>query len=100
MKRKFKYSHLFKKKLDKLKGQELLNILSKVEEIISIDDVNIYKNLKHNLKMFKRVHVNNSWVILFFDEKNQIHFVDYLSHDNAYKSDKKTLKKYKNLRFD
>jgi len=99
MKRKFKDSHLFRKKLEKIKGQELLNVLNKIEEILTINNTNFYKNLKHDLKMYKRVHVNNSWVILFFDKNNVIHFVDYLSHDNAYKSDKKTLKKYKNLRF-
>lgn len=99
MKRGYKDSHLFKKKLDKLKGQDLFNIMNKIEEILTIDDLNFYKNLKHNLKKFKRVHVNNSYVILFFGEDTKVYFVDYVSHDNAYKHDKKTLNKYNNLKF-
>ena len=73
--------------------------MNKFDEILEINDLNFYKNLKHDLKKYKRVHVNNSYVILFFGEGNIIYFVDYLKHDKAYKHDKKTLKKYTNLDF-
>lgn len=99
MRREYSDSNLFKKKLNKLKGQDLFNVMSKIEEILTIEDLNFYKNLKHDLKKFKRVHVNNSYVILFFGENNKIYFVDYVSHDNAYKYDKNTLNKYNNLKF-
>ena len=97
--REYKISTLFEKNTKKLRGKELLNFLNKFDEILSIPDLNFYKNLKHDFKKFKRVHVNNSYVILFFDEKNIVHFVDYVSHDNAYKHDKKSIKKYSKLDF-
>jgi mRNA-degrading endonuclease RelE of RelBE toxin-antitoxin system len=97
--RDYKTSALFEKNTKKLKGQELNNFLNKFDEILTIDDLDFYKNLKHDLKKFKRVHVNNSYVILFFGDDNIVHFVDYVSHDNAYKHDKKTLKKYDDLKF-
>lgn len=99
MKRKYRDSHLFKKKLDKLKGQDLFNVLNKIEEILTIPDLDFYKNLKHDLKKFKRVHVNNSYVILFFGDDGSVNFVDYISHDKAYKHDKNTIKKYDKLDF-
>jgi len=98
--REYKTSPLFEKHIKKLKDQELKNFFNKFDEILTIENLDFYKNLNHDLKKFKRVHINNSYVILFFDENNIVHFVDYLSHDDAYKHDKKTLKKYKNLEFD
>jgi len=98
--RKAKYSQLFQKQLKKIKGQELRNILNKRDEILASDDVNSYKNLSHNLSQYKRVHVNNSYVILFFGDEDVVYFVDYEHHDIIYKHDKKHLRKYDNLRFD
>lgn len=97
--RKAKYSQLFVKQLKKIKGKELQNILNKRDEILACDDINHYKNLTKNLKRYKRVHVNNSFVILFFGEDNTVYFVDYEHHDVIYKHSKKDLKKYKDLRF-
>lgn len=51
--REYKTSSLFEKNIKKLKGQELNNLLSKFDEILNIDDLNFYKNLKHDLKKFK-----------------------------------------------
>lgn len=98
--RERKYSKLFIKATKKLKGQEARNLLKKRDEILNCGDLNFYKNLKHKLSQFKRVHVNNSYVILFFDKEDVVHFVDYVSHDEAYNHDKKTLKKYEELEFD
>lgn len=53
-------------------------------------DLNFYKNLGHELKIYKRVHVNNSYVILFFDKNEIAHFVDYEHHNKVYNFDKKT----------
>lgn len=98
--REYKTSSLFEKHIKKLKGQGLKNFLNKFDEILTIENLNFYKNLSHDLKKFKRIHINNSYVILFFDENNIVHFVDYLSHDDVYKHNKKTLKKYNNIKFD
>lgn len=97
--RDYKTSNLFNKKLNKLKGQELVNVLKKVEEIINIEDLDHYKNLKHGLKKSKRVHVNNSYVVLFFGDDGIVYFVDYAYHDEVYKHSKKDIKKYQNLEF-
>jgi mRNA-degrading endonuclease RelE of RelBE toxin-antitoxin system len=99
MKKRYKDSTLFKKKLSKLKGQDLFNIMNKIEEILNCQDINHYKNLKYNLKKYKRVHVNNSYVILFFGEDEIVYFVDYEHHNNIYKYDKKQIMKYENLKF-
>lgn len=99
MTREFRDSHIFKKKIGKLKGQELINTLKKVDEILNSKDINAYKNLRYELKKYKRVHVNDSYVILFLGEDNMVYFVDYEHHDIVYKNSKKALKKYENLRF-
>ena len=98
--RKRKYSNLFKNQLKKIKGKELQNILNKRDEILKSEDLDHYKNLSQDLKKYKRVHVNNSYVILFFGEGSTVYFVDYEHHDIIYKHSKKHLEKYNNLRFE
>ncbi len=93
------YTRIFRKKLSKVKGKELQNIQSKITEILNLDSLDHYKNLKHTLKKFKRVHVNNSYVILFFGDDGTVYFVDYAHHDSIYKHSKKDLRKYNNLEF-
>jgi len=83
--RRRKYSTLFKKKLSKLKGKELQNVLKKRDEILSCEDIDHYKNLKYDLKRFKRVHVNDSYVILFLGDNATVYFVDYEHHDKVYR---------------
>jgi len=97
--RKRKYSDLFAKKIKKLKGQEAKNYLQKRDEVLSSSNLDHYKNLKYDLKPYKRVHVNDSYVILFFGDDGYIYFVDYEHHDKVYSRNKKRLKKYKNLKF-
>lgn len=96
--KQYKTSIIFEKKVHKLKGTDLANVVKKVDNICS-KDINHFKNLRYDLKQYKRVHVNDSFVILFFDEKNVVHFVDYAHHDVVYKPSKKLLQKYKNLHF-
>ena len=97
--RKRKYSHLFKKQLRKIKGKELQNILKKIDEILNSENLNHYKNLTHNLKKYKRIHVNNSYVVLFFRDDGVVYFIDYAHHDIIYKHSKKHLKRYDYLKF-
>ena len=93
--RKAKYSHLFRKQLKKIKGKELQNILNKKDEILTCEDLTHYKNLVHDLKKYKRVHVNNSYVILFFGDDGTVYFIDYEHHDVIYRRSKK----YQYLKF-
>ncbi len=98
--RQYKISALFAKNISKLKGQELKNVLKKIDSILLSDNLNHYKNLQHTLKKYKRVHVNDSYVILFFGEKNIVYFVDYNHHDVIYKRNNLIIKKYNLLKFD
>jgi len=81
---KFKIKKLVKKDKKKV---EIIN--KKIKEIIScdLDSINNYKNLKYNMKEFKRVHIEKSFVLTFkVDIKNNfILFVDFDHHDNIYK---------------
>ncbi|MFT7615260.1 MAG: mRNA-degrading endonuclease RelE of RelBE toxin-antitoxin system [Candidatus Woesearchaeota archaeon] len=82
--REFKNSALFAKKISRLKGKERNTVYLKIKEILLCKDINHYKNLKYELKKFKRVHVNKSFIILFRDKSNVIHFIDYEHHDKVY----------------
>ena len=95
--KEFRFSTLFTKKLRKMKGENLSRTLTKIDDICFCSKTTQYKNLKHNFKKYKRVHVNNSFVILFFDKQNIIHFVDYAHHDTIYKHPKEKLKLYDTL---
>jgi len=69
------------------KGSEIIQ--KKVKEIISRDAVSIehYKNLKYHLKEFKRVHIDEHFVLTFKvdKQKNFILFSDFDHHDRIYK---------------
>lgn len=63
-------------------------MLLKIKQIAKIieDNSNHCKNLKKPLQNFKRVHVNNGFVLIFqIDKKNKtMIIVDYEHHNNVY----------------
>ena len=69
------------------KRVEIIN--KKIRQIINCDSVSIqhYKNLRNDLKYFKRVHIDTSFVLVFKVDvqKNHILFVDFDHHDKVYK---------------
>ena len=69
------------------KRVEIIN--KKIKQIINSDSVSIqhYKNLKHDLKDFKGVHIDSSFVLIFKVNipNNFILFVDFDHHDRIYK---------------
>jgi YafQ family addiction module toxin component len=71
------------------KKSEIIN--KKIKEVINSDSnsINHYKNLRHNLKDFKRVHIDRSFVLVFKVniQKNFILFVDLDHHDKIYKKE-------------
>ena len=77
------------KKLCKKDRKRVEIINKKIRQIINCDSVSIqhYKNLRHDLKDFKRVHIDTSFVLVFKVDvqKNHILFVDFDHHDNVYK---------------
>lgn len=80
---KLKIRKLLKK--DRKKA-EIIN--KKIKEIISNDSSSIdrYKNLRHDLKHFKRVHIDKHFVLTFRVDKvnNFILFEDFDHHDRIY----------------
>ena len=64
-------------------------INKKIKEIVKSDEKSIehYKNLRHDLKDYKRVHIMGSFVLTFKVDiiNNFILFVDFDHHDKIYK---------------
>ena len=75
---------LFKKDL---KRYEI--VFKKIEEVASRDlsTIDFYKNLKHGLNEYKRVHIDKSFVLIFkiFKKEKFILFDRLEHHDNIYK---------------
>jgi YafQ family addiction module toxin component len=87
----YNISDKLKFKIGKLvrKDKKRMDILyKKIKQIISCDSdsINHYKNLRNELKEFKRVHIDNSFVLIFkVDIKNNfILFIDFDHHDKVY----------------
>ncbi len=80
---KLKIKKILKK--DKKKAEI---IYKKVKEIFNNDAESIkrYKNLRHDLSDFKRVHIDKSFVLTFKVDiaNNFILFWDFDHHDNIY----------------
>lgn len=78
---KFKIRKLVKKDKKKV---EIIH--KKIKEIINTESVEHYKNLRYDLKEFKRVHIDKHFVLTFKvdKEKNFILFVDFAHHDDVY----------------
>lgn len=72
------------------KDRHRLELLyKKIKQIINSDEFTIdhYKNLRHDMKEFKRVHINSSFVLTFkFDKTDKsVLFIDFDHHDRIYK---------------
>jgi len=89
MSRQYKTSKEFDRVLIKLQKKDKSlyeQLLNKIEEIRNIADVEHYKNLKYDLKDFKRAHVGHFVVVFKFDKLNNlIFFSDFDHHDKIYK---------------
>ena len=60
--RPYKYSEKLRKTLRKLSGKDKKlyeRIMNKIEEIINTNNIEHYKNLRHNMKDKKRVHIGH-----------------------------------------
>lgn len=77
--------------------QEILNKLSKkdkvmyeralkkIEEIITCEDIEHYKNLRYDMKDRKRVHLGHFVLVFkFVKESDTISFLDFGHHDEIY----------------
>ncbi|MBU4069382.1 MAG: type II toxin-antitoxin system RelE/ParE family toxin [Nanoarchaeota archaeon] len=72
-------------KLSKKDKKLYEQILKKIHEIANSYDIEHYKNLKHDLKDFKRVHTGKFVLVFRFDKKEKlIYFTDFDHHDKIY----------------
>ena len=73
------------KRLLKKDKQTRERILKKIQEIINSEKVEHYKNLRYNLREFKRVQIGEKVLVFKFDkENNLISFEDFAHHDKVY----------------
>lgn len=79
---------LILRKLSKKDPKKVEIINKKIKEIINSNHQSIdhYKNLRHDMKLLKRVHIDKHFVLTFNvnKEKNFILFVDFDHHDTVY----------------
>jgi len=89
MSRKYKTSKSFDRiltKLEKKDKQLYENIFNKMKEVILSLDIEHYKNLKYDLKEFKRVQIGHFVLVFKYDKQNDmIYFDDFDHHDVIYK---------------
>jgi len=88
--RNYYFEGKFRKKLSilfKKDARRYLILIKKIEEIITCNNVDHYKNLRKPLQNFKRVHIDAHFVLVFKYEKSKdaIYFYDFDHHDTIYK---------------
>lgn len=88
--RRFSIEAKLQKDLKKLFRKDLRQykiIMKKISEIVNTPKVGHYKNLRHPLNLFKRVHIDNSFVLVFryYPENDRIVFYDLNHHDKIYR---------------
>jgi len=72
-------------KLEKKDRQLYENLLNKMNEILNNSDIEHYKNLRYDMKEFKRVHIGHFVLVFKFDKVNDaVLFTDFDHHDNIY----------------
>jgi YafQ family addiction module toxin component len=73
-------------KLEKKDKLTLEKLMKKIEEIINCFNIEHYKNLRSDMKEFRRVHIGH-FVLVFYLNKEEscIYFDDFDHHDNIYK---------------
>ena len=77
--------HKILKKLFKRNKNLYERVWRKIKEIINSYSVEHYKNLRHDLKEFKRVQIGEKVLVFKFDKtKNKILFFDFDDHDKIY----------------
>jgi len=79
---------LYKKlvKISKKDKKTYSFVLKKIDEIVNSENPGHYKNLRHDMKYSKRVHIGHFVLIFSFDDKfDFISFEDFDHHDVIYK---------------
>lgn len=87
--REFSIEEDLRKNLSKISKKDkilYIAIIKKIEEILTCEDFNHYKNLKKPLQIFKRVHVRSSFVLTFkyLSSEDKVVFYRLKHHDDIY----------------
>lgn len=89
MPRQYKTSKNFDRilaKLEKKDKQLYENLFNKMNEVLLSPDIEHYKNLRYDMKEFKRVQVGHFVLVFRYDKQNDmIYFADFDHHDKIYK---------------
>lgn len=86
--REFEIKPELKKKLIRLFKKDKKTyekVMKKIKEIINSYDIEHYKNLRYDMKDYKRVHIGHFVLVFSYDESKEIvSFEDYDHHDKIY----------------
>ncbi len=87
--REFSIEENLKKTLSKIFKKDnamYVAIMKKIEEILTCEDVDHYKNLKKPLQDFKRVHIKSSFVLIFkyIESGDKVVFYKFKHHEDIY----------------
>ena len=86
--RKFEIKPELEKKLVKIFKKDKSTyekVMKKIEEVISSDDIEHYKNLRHDMKDSKRVRIGHFVLVFSYDKSSDfVSFEDFDHHDNIY----------------
>ncbi len=89
MPRVYKNSKNFDRVLDKLKRKDKTlfeSLLGKMDEILMVSDIEHYKNLRYDMKDYKRTHIGSFVLVFRYDKKSDtVFFTDFEHHDKIYK---------------
>lgn len=73
-------------KLSKKDKSTYEQVMKKIEEVINSPDVEHYKNLRYDLKEYKRVQVGHFVLVFKYERASKlIKFEDFDHHDKIYK---------------
>jgi len=74
------------RKLSKKDKQLYEQLIKKIDEIKTCYDVEHYKNLRHNMKDSKRVHIGHFVLVFQYNKATDtINFDDFEHHDKIYR---------------
>ena len=73
-------------KLSKKDKETYKALMGKIDEILTCDSVDHYKNLRKPLQHLKRVHVKGPFVLTFnyLKSEDKVRFYDFDHHNNIY----------------
>jgi mRNA-degrading endonuclease RelE of RelBE toxin-antitoxin system len=81
--RKFEIYPELNKKLIKLSRKDKSlhdQVIKKIEEVITVSDIDHYTNLRYDFKDSKRVHVGHFVLVFSYDESEDLIIFENLNH--------------------